>query len=127
MTLCAPKDIDLKREYSGNQKELAMQSRKEVTKSKDAARFSVAHLHSNNTRDLSSEEFANLGDGEVAYVTTMRSEDVSRIFPNAPHIQAGIKIYALLAADGSPILLTDSKDAATAGAWENDLATVSVH
>ncbi len=104
-----------------------MQSRKEIIKTKDTARFLNARLHAKDTVDLSAEEFANLGDGEVAYVKTMRSEDVSRIFPNAPHIQAGIKIYALLAADGSPILLTDSKDAATAGAWENDLATVSVH
>lgn len=104
-----------------------MHTRKEVTKSKEAARFSQARLNASHSVDLSAEEFANLGDGEVAYVRTMRSEDVSRIFPNAPHIQAGIKIYALLAADGSPILLTDSKDAATAGAWENDLATVSVH
>jgi hypothetical protein len=105
----------------------AMHTRKEVIKSKEAARFSKARLNASHSVDLSAEEFANLGDGEVAYVRTMRSEDVSRIFPNAPHIQAGIKIYALLAADGSPILLTDSKDAATAGAWENDLATVSVH
>jgi hypothetical protein len=104
-----------------------MQSRKETIKTKDTARFLSARVHEKGNVDLSAEEFAHLGDGEVAYVRTMRSEDVSRIFPNAPHIQAGIKIYALLAADGSPILLTDSKDAATAGAWENDLATVSVH
>jgi hypothetical protein len=104
-----------------------MQGRKEITRSKEASRFSQARIQANHSVDLSAEEFANLGDGEVAYVRTMRSEDVSRIFPNAPHIQAGIKIYALLAADGSPILLTDSKDAATAGAWENDLATVSLH
>ncbi len=104
-----------------------MQDRKETIRAKEAAKFSVARFHEENTIDLSAEEFASLGDGEVAYVRTMRSEDVNRIFPNAPHIQAGIKIYALLAADGSPILLTDSKDAAVAGAWENELSTVAVH
>ena len=113
-----------------------MQDRKSETKAKETAgdsarigsgKFLDARFNEENSIDLSAEEFANLGGGEVAYVATMRSEDVHRIFPNAPHIQAGIKIYALLAADGSPILLTDSHDAAVAGAWENELATVSVH
>ena len=113
-----------------------MQDRKTEAKSKDAvkdqagsesAKFLDARFAEDDGVDLSTEEFANLGGGEVAYVATMRSEDVHRIFPNAPHIQAGIKIYALLAADGSPILLTDSHDAAVAGAWENELATVAVH
>lgn len=107
-----------------------MQNRKVESKAKDTAKPEAAKFmpgHDDHGLDLSAEEFANLGGGEVAYVTTMRSEDVHRIFPNAPEIQAGIKIYALLAADGSPILLTDSRDAAVAGAWENELATVSVH
>ena len=39
----------------------------------------------------------------------------------------GMDLFALLAADGSPILLTDSHDAATANAWEHDLQTVSLH
>ncbi len=104
-----------------------MQDRKDQVKAKDTARFSDTRFHEDNGVYLSAEEFASLGDGEVAYVRTMQSEDVSRIFPNAPHIQAGIRIYALLSADGSPILLTDSKDAAVAGAWENELSTVSVH
>jgi hypothetical protein len=36
-------------------------------------------------------------------------------------------LFALLAADGTPIMLTDSKDAAIANAWENELQTVSLH
>ena len=116
-----------------------MQDRKSETKARtggnaeaNAAEVTVATAqllenHPSETVSLSREEFASLGGGQVAYVRTMRSEDVHRIFPNAPEIQAGIKIYALLAADGSPILLTDSRDAAVAGAWENELATVAVH
>ena len=33
----------------------------------------------------------------------------------------------LLAADGAPILVTDSREAATANAWEHDLRMVSLH
>lgn len=67
------------------------------------------------------------GEGKVAYVKKMRSEDVKRLFPQAPDIQPGLQIFALLSADGTPILLTDTRDAAVANAWEHDLETVHVH
>ncbi|GGG30721.1 DUF1150 family protein [Chelatococcus composti] len=70
---------------------------------------------------------AEAGGGKVAYVRPIRSEQVRQLFPQVPEIQPGLKLFALLAADGTPILLTDSKDAAIANAWANDLETVSVH
>lgn len=76
---------------------------------------------------LTPQEFAHLGDGALAYVKPIDSEDVPRIFPQAPPLRPGIKLFALLGADGSPILLTDSKDAALANAMENELQTVSLH
>jgi hypothetical protein len=77
--------------------------------------------------DLTPQEFAHLGDGSLAYVKTISSEDVARLFPQAPPLKPGLKLFALLSADGSPIMLTDSKDAALANAWENELETVSLH
>jgi hypothetical protein len=72
-------------------------------------------------------DFAALGEGEVAYVKPMLSEDVRRIFPQAPEIAPGLQLFALLSASGEPILLADSRDAAVANAWANDLETVSLH
>lgn len=76
---------------------------------------------------LTPQEFAHLGDGVVAYVKTIKSEDAQRLFPQAPAIRPGLELFALLAADGSPIMLTDSKDAAIANAWQQELETVSLH
>jgi len=76
---------------------------------------------------LTPHEFAHLGDGVVAYVKTIKSEDAQRLFPQAPAIRPGLELFALLAADGSPIMLTDSKDAAIANAWQQELETVSLH
>jgi hypothetical protein len=76
---------------------------------------------------LTPQEFAHLGDGALAYVKTISSEDVARLFPQAPALRPGLKLFALLGADGSPIMLTDSKDAAIANAWEHELQTVSLH
>jgi len=76
---------------------------------------------------LTPQEFAHLGDGALAYVKAINSEDVSRLFPQAPPLRPGITLFALLGADGSPIMLTDSRDAAIANAWEQKLQTVSLH
>ena len=76
---------------------------------------------------MSPEALAQLGDGEIAYVKTIRSEDVHTLFPQAPEIAPGVKLFALHAADGTPIMLTDSREAAIANAWSQELETVSVH
>jgi hypothetical protein len=76
---------------------------------------------------LSPAEFAHLGQGAIAYVKTIRSDEVPALFPQAPTIQPGLDLYMLLGADGVPILLTDSRETALANASENQLETVSVH
>lgn len=76
---------------------------------------------------LSEEQFAHLGDGMLAYVKPIRSEDVARLFPEVPPVQPGLQLFALLAADGSPIMLTDLRAAAVANASEHELVTVSLH
>jgi len=77
--------------------------------------------------DISPEALAHLGDGQIAYVKTIRSEDVHALFPQVPEIQPGLKLFALHAADGTPIMLTDSREAAVANAVSQQLETVSVH
>jgi len=77
--------------------------------------------------EISTEALALLGGGKIAYVKTVRSEDVKSMFPQAPQIAPGIQLFALHAADGTPIMLTDSREAALANAWSQELETVSVH
>jgi len=78
-------------------------------------------------KTVSPEALATLGEGHIAYVKQIRSEDVPGLFPQAPKIAPGLKIFALHAADGTPIMLTDSREAAIANAWSNELQAVSVH
>ncbi len=76
---------------------------------------------------LTNEQLANLGGGRVAYLKPICSEDVSRLFPAAPAIQPGLRLFALVAADGTPIIVTDSRDAAVANAMSQELEMVSLH
>ena len=85
-------------------------------------------MTSNDTiKTMPQDAFAALGGGRIAYLRPLRSEDVHALFPQAPELQPGLSLWALLSAAGQPIMLTDSKAAAIASAHENDLETVSVH
>ena len=77
--------------------------------------------------EMSPEALAQLGDGQIAYVKTIRSEDVRALFPQVPEIEPGLELFALHAADGTPIMLTDSREAAVANAQSQQLEMVSVH
>jgi hypothetical protein len=76
---------------------------------------------------LDTKAFASLGEGELAYVKPMLSDEIRRLFPQAPELESGLELFALLSASGAPILLTDSRDTALANAWAHDLTTVSLN
>jgi len=76
---------------------------------------------------ISPQALAVLGGGKIAYVKTIRSEDVKAMFPEAPQLEPGARLFALHAADGTPIMITDSRESAVANAWSHELETVSVH
>lgn len=76
---------------------------------------------------LTRNEFEHLGAGKVGYIRKMRSEDVSRVFPEAPELNPGLDLWALFGADGTPILLTDNRSSTFFKAAEDDLTTVSLH
>jgi hypothetical protein len=88
-------------------------------------------MNNNELRNTTTQpdrlDLAALGEGQVAYVKPMLSDEVRRLFPQAPAMDSGLQLFALLSASGTPILLTDSRDAALANAWAHDLQTVSVH
>jgi hypothetical protein len=76
---------------------------------------------------LTADQLAHLGEGAIAYVRPIKSEEAQVLFPQVRGLKPGQQLYAVLGASGAPILLADSRDAALANAWENKLATVSVH
>lgn len=83
-------------------------------------------MTSNEFKNLKTGDFATLGEGAIAYVKPMRSEEIARVFPQVEALQPGMKLYALLSASGQPILLADSENAAIENAWEQELMTVTV-
>jgi len=75
---------------------------------------------------LSDVELASLGDGELAYIREMSTEEARSFFPQLK-IPEGIEIFAVHGADGTPLALTDTRFAAIASVKEQNLELVSVH
>ena len=76
---------------------------------------------------LTEEQLAHLGEGLIAYVKPIRSEELGAMFPEIPTVQPGLQLFALLGASGKPLIVTDSRDAALANAMQNELHMVSLH
>ncbi|MBX9452947.1 MAG: DUF1150 family protein [Neoaquamicrobium sediminum] len=76
---------------------------------------------------LTQAELAHLGEGTVAYLKEIDSDELRGKFPGMPEIAPGTKLWAVFAANGQPILLTDARASALAGAIQNDLTPVSIH
>ena len=76
---------------------------------------------------MSDEEFADLGAGEWAYIKTLTSEEAQAAFPTVDDLPAGIDLFALLAADGTPLVLTDDEGTAISHAIGDDLELAMLH
>jgi hypothetical protein len=77
--------------------------------------------------EMSPETFAALGENRLAYIKAIRSEEVAFLCADAPMLPPGHEVFVLHAADGTPILLADSREAVLADAATQDIETVSVH
>jgi hypothetical protein len=76
---------------------------------------------------MSMSELAQLGGGKIAYIKVMTADEAKQMFPAVEGIPAGIDLFALHAADGTPIALTDSRQAALGKALGDELVIASLH
>lgn len=78
-------------------------------------------------QNISTNELASIGEGHVAYLRRMSSDDIRAKFPSAQSIQPGLDLWALFSADGTPLAVSDDRGSILASATENQLLTVSTH
>lgn len=72
-------------------------------------------------------DLAALGEGHLAYLRRMSSDDIRAKFPAAQSIRPGLSLWALFSADGTPLAVSDDRGSILASASENELMTVSLH
>jgi hypothetical protein len=76
---------------------------------------------------MSMSDLAKLGGGKIAYIRVMTPDEAKAMFPAIEGLPTGINLYALHAADGTPIALTDSRQAAVGHAMGDELEVAAVH
>jgi len=76
---------------------------------------------------MSLSELAQLGDGKVAYIKVMSHDEAKALFPAVENLPEGIDLYSLHGADGTPLILTDSRQAAIGHALGDELEIAAVH
>jgi hypothetical protein len=76
---------------------------------------------------LSGVDLAKLGDGKVAYIRSMTPDEAQRMFPTVSGLPDDTNIFALHSADGTPLALTDSRQAAVGHAMSDRLEVASIH
>lgn len=76
---------------------------------------------------MSAIELAKLGGGKLAYIKMLSSDEANKIYPAVKGLPTGISLFALHAADGTPLALTDSRQAAIGHAMGDKLHVASVH
>jgi hypothetical protein len=76
---------------------------------------------------MSMSDLAKLGGGKIAYIRVLTPDEAKAMFPAIEGLPTGINLYALHAADGTPIALTDSRQAAVGHAMGDELEIAAVH
>lgn len=72
-------------------------------------------------------ELAALGSGHIAYLRELSGKQINEAFPDTLSVDPTARIWALFAADGTPLMLAPDAGAAMAGAFQNELTPVAVH
>ncbi len=72
-------------------------------------------------------DLAKMGDGKVAYIRVMTSAEAHKLFPMVDGLPDNSSIFALHSADGTPLALTDSRQAAVGHALGDRLEVASIH
>ncbi|MBI2717937.1 MAG: DUF1150 domain-containing protein [Rhizobiales bacterium] len=79
------------------------------------------------TLEISQQDFARLGGGALAYIREIETDEAVRLLGSPPAMAPNTKLFCLYNADGSPVSISGSREAAIGSAFEHELLPMSVH
>lgn len=80
-----------------------------------------------STGRITEEELRHIGEENFAYIRELSAKDFEMLYPGVLPEDMPYTLYALLGADGEPLMISDDRSVAEANADENDLEMVSLH
>jgi len=76
---------------------------------------------------LDDAALAALGGGVIGYVKEIEGSDAERLLGDRINVSPQAKLFCLYNADGSPISISGSREAAITSAMEHEMVAASVH
>ncbi|MBA4781718.1 MAG: DUF1150 family protein [Rhizobiales bacterium] len=80
-----------------------------------------------STTAVTKEDLRHIGEEAIAYIRELSASDFETLYPGILVGDAPYTLYALLGADGEPLMISDDRSIAEANASEHDLEMVSLH
>lgn len=77
--------------------------------------------------EMTRDQLAALGRGEVAYVRAVTPAQVRDLVGSSMELPDTNEYFCLYMADGTPISISDSRHGAVASAADHELTAISVH
>lgn len=87
------------------------------------------NINDNNDKsvELSPEDLALLGGGALGYIREIELREAERLLGAHAAVAADSKLFCLYGADGTPVSISGSREAAVGSAFEHELLPMSVH
>ena len=81
----------------------------------------------NLLNQLTPQQLAGLGGGVLGYVREIAAQDAKAMLGNDIKVPSTARLFCLYNADGTPISISGSREAAIGSAFEHDLTPASVN
>ena len=87
-------------------------------------------MNTNDSRkplELNPDDLASLGGGALAYIREIEGKEAIRLLGNEVNVAPNARLFCLYHADGTPVSISGSREAAIGSAAEHELMPMSVH
>jgi hypothetical protein len=77
--------------------------------------------------EIATDELAMLGNGALGYIREIEPDNAAKLLGPQINVPGDIRLYCLYGADGTPMSISASFEAAFAAARQHELTPVTVH
>jgi hypothetical protein len=84
-------------------------------------------MEKNSIAKISEQDLAHLGGGVLGYVREIEGAEAIKLLGQQVNVAPNARLFCLYNADGTPISISGSREAALGDAFSHDLIPASVH
>lgn len=84
-------------------------------------------MDNKKTIDLTQQDLAQIGEGALGYIREIEVKEAQRLLGAQHSVAQNATLYCLYHADGTPVSISASREAALGSAFEHELMAMSVH